>query len=176
VVVSHSFGGLPAMLAATWEPDAFAALGLYEPAMSWLDWWTKSTRDYHREVAESKDPGALAEQLARSILGDEGWDALTDEGRAQRRAEGRAFQIDTASQLKAPFDDITPPTVVGYGTASLEDRIIGGPWLADRLPDGQVYAIEGADHWAQRGKPAGFAEFVRAVIARSDDRDKSAVD
>lgn len=167
VVVAHSYGGLVAMLASTLEPDAFVALGVWEPALVWLDWWPQRRKDYFASVAAAEDPDQFAEALARSLLGEDAWARLDEAGRARRRAEGRTFQVDMAAQLSAPFDfdAVTVPTVVGYGTETIEDRRVAGPWLADRLPKGRVLAVPGADHMAQRSHPEAFAGFVREVLA-----------
>jgi pimeloyl-ACP methyl ester carboxylesterase len=132
VVVAHSFGSNPTMLAAAIEPDAFPALGLFEPPLPWVDWWPKSTKDYSARVAEATDPGQVGEDMARRLLGEDKWMALTDDARTLRRAEGRAFQTDLASELAAPFEftEVRVPTVVAYATNSPEDRRRGGPWLA----------------------------------------------
>jgi pimeloyl-ACP methyl ester carboxylesterase len=167
VVVAHSLGGNVALLAATLDPGAFPALGVWEPALPWVDWWPQATKDHCAAVAAAADPGAAAEEMARSILGDEGWARLDDDARATRRAEGLAYQVDLAGQLTAPyrFADVAVPTVVGYGTASFEDRRIGGPWLCERLPDARLLVVDGATHWGHRTHPAEFAGLVRAVVA-----------
>ena len=55
VAVAHSFGSNPTMLAATLCPDLFAAIGLWEPPIVWVDWWLQSTKDYHAKVAARPD-------------------------------------------------------------------------------------------------------------------------
>ena len=55
VAVAHSFGSNPTMLAASLRPDLFAAIGLWEPPIVWVDWWLPSTKDYHAKVAASPD-------------------------------------------------------------------------------------------------------------------------
>jgi pimeloyl-ACP methyl ester carboxylesterase len=169
VVVAHSLGGNVALLAATLEPGAFPALGVWEPALPWVDWWPQATKDHCAAVAASEDPAADAEAMARAILGDEGWTRLDDDARAARRAEGRAYQVDLAGQLTAPyrFAEVAVPTVVGYGTASSEDRRIGGPWLCEQLPDAELFVVEGATHWGHRTHPEEFARLVRAVVDRA---------
>jgi pimeloyl-ACP methyl ester carboxylesterase len=164
VVVGHSFGSNPAMLAASLEPGAFAALGVWEPPLPWVDWWPN--QDYYAGVMAADDPGAVAEELARRLLGEEQWDALDDRGRELRRAEGRAFRADIASQLTAPFEfsAVTMPTVVAYGTETMEDRKRGAPWLVERLPDATLFVVDGAGHWGHRTHTAEFARFVRTVV------------
>jgi pimeloyl-ACP methyl ester carboxylesterase len=167
VVVAHSFGSNPALLATQIEPGAFASLGVFEPPMPWLDWWPQSTKDFNSRVAVEPDAGQVGEEIARMLLGEEGWMKLDDDGRSLLRAEGGAFQVDMASEIAEPFDvgSILTPTVVAYATRSPDDRRRGGPWLAERLPDGRLHVIEGGGHFSHRTHPGAFAEFVNATIS-----------
>jgi pimeloyl-ACP methyl ester carboxylesterase len=167
VVVGHSVGGTVALLAATLEPGAFPAVGVWEPAFPWVDWWSQGMKDHCAAVAAAEDPEAEAEAMARGFLGDEAWSRLDEEVRAARRAEGRAYQVDLAGQLSAPyrFADVAVPTVVGYGTGSVDEARIGGPWLIRQLPDARLFVVDGATHWGHRTHPGEFTAFVRSVVA-----------
>jgi pimeloyl-ACP methyl ester carboxylesterase len=154
------------MLAASVRPELFPVLGVFEPPLPWVDWWPQSTKDYNTGVAAAADPEEVGEDIARLLLGETAWAALDDAGRNLRRAEGRAFQTDMASELTEPFEFASIPalTVVGYATESPEDRRLGAPWLIEQLPNAKPYVIEGAGHFAHRTHPAGFAEFVKTVV------------
>lgn len=167
VVVAHSFGSNPTMLAATLRPAAFAALGLWEPPMPWVEWWPERTKAWNAEIASADDPADEVETMYRRLLGDEEWDRLPSAVRAQRRAEGAAFQVDMASELDAPFafEDVAVPTVVGYGTDTSVEHAYGARWLAARLPDASLHSIPGAGHFASRTHPEEFAAFARSVAA-----------
>jgi len=167
VVVAHSFGSNPAMLAASLRPQAFAALGVWEPPLGWIEPWSQRNKDYNAAVAASDDPTATIESMYRRLLGDETWNALSPEARQQRRAEGVAFQTDMASQIAAPydFDDVTVPTIVGYGTATARVHSLGAAWLVDHLPDARLDAIADAGHFAHHTHPEQFARFVHTVAA-----------
>ncbi len=167
VVVAHSFGSNPTMLAATLRPGAFAALGLWEPPIPWVEWWPERTKTYNAEIASSGEPADAVETMYRRLLGDEEWDRLPSAVRAQRRAEGAAFQADMASALDAPFafEDVAVPAVVGYGTGTSEEHAYGARWLAERLPHASLSSIPGAGHFAPRTHPEEFAAFVRSVAA-----------
>ncbi len=169
-VVAHSFGSNPTMLAASRRPDLFAAIGLWEPPIVWVDWWLQSTKDYHVRVASSDDAAATVEKMYRRILGNRAWNALAPELRRQRRAEGPAFQTDMASALVAPFafEDVAVPAVVGYGTDTSSEHVYGAAWLAEHLPDAELHVVGDAGHFAHRTHPAEFAEFVDAVVRRAD--------
>src|SRR5690606_6752425 len=83
VVVAHSFGSNPAMLAATLRPEAFLALGCWEAPLVWLDEWPQFTKDYNARVAAADDPAAPIEHFYRRVLGDAVWEGQSDEGRAR---------------------------------------------------------------------------------------------
>jgi pimeloyl-ACP methyl ester carboxylesterase len=166
VVVAHSFGSNPTMLAATLDSAAFPAIGLWEPPLPWVDWWPARTKSHNQAVAASTDPGASIEAAYRQILGDEAWHALPPGRQAQRRAEGVAFQVDMASELVAPFrfDAVAVPALVGHGSATSKEHVHGAAWLAEQLPDATLYAVPGAGHFANRTHPEQFASFVRATL------------
>jgi pimeloyl-ACP methyl ester carboxylesterase len=162
IVIAHSFGSNLTMLAATLRPTAFAAMGLWEPPLPWVDWWPKA---YCTNVAASEEPADDIEAMNRSLLGDEAWERLPPEVRRCRRAEGRAFQLDMASELQAPFDfdDVLVPALVGAGTATSEEHRKGAKWLVERLPNARLHTTPGAGHFAPRTHPKEFAAFMRAV-------------
>jgi len=169
VVVAHSFGSNPTMLAATLHPGAFAALGLWEPPLPWVEWWPERTKAYNAEIASSDAPADEIEVMYRRLLGDEAWDRLRPEVRARRRAEGPAFQVDMASELDAPFAfaDVTVPALVGYGTDTSVEHAYGARWLAERLPYASSQSTTGTGHFAPRTHPEEYAAFVRSVAAPS---------
>lgn len=167
VVVAHSFGSNPAMLAATLRPEAFVALGMWEPPLVWIDEWPQFTKDYNARVAAAEDPGATVEHFYRRVLGDAVWEGQSESGRARRLAEGVAFQVDMASELTAPFafEDVAVPALVGYGTETGAFHDGGAIWLAETLPDARLHVIEGAAHFAPRSHPVEYAAFARATAA-----------
>ena len=164
VVVAHSFGSNLTMLAATLDPKGFAAIGLWEPPLPWVEWWPERTKAYNARVDASNEPADEVEAMYRSLLG-EGWDDLPPEVRSERRAEGPAFQVDMASEISAPFefDDVHVPALIGYGTATSAEHVEGARWLADRLPSARVRASPGAGHFAPRTHPREFAAFMAAT-------------
>jgi pimeloyl-ACP methyl ester carboxylesterase len=166
VVVAHSFGSNPTMLAATLRPDAFAALGLWEPPLPWVAWWPERTKRYNRAIASSGAPADDIEEMYRRLLGVDVWDRLPAEVRARRRAEGPAFQADMASEIDAPFDfrDVVVPALVGYGTETSAEHAHGARWLARELPIARTRAMEGTGHFAPRTHPDAYAAFVLSVL------------
>ncbi len=170
VVVAHSFGSNLTMLAATRSPGSFAAIGLWEPPLPWVEWWPERTKAYNARVASSNDPGDDIEAMYRSLMGDRAWDDLSPEMRNERRAEGPAFQVDMASEIDSPFefDGVIVPALIGYGTATSAEHIRGAHWLGQHLPNASARASEGAGHFAPRTHPREFAAFVVASAAMQE--------
>jgi pimeloyl-ACP methyl ester carboxylesterase len=170
VVVGHSFGANPTMLAATLTPGAFAAIGLWEPPLPWVDWWSEKTKAYNAGVAASSEPAADIEAMYRALRGDATWNRLPAEVQADRRREGSAFQVDMASELATPFnfEDVTVRALVGYGTGTSPEHAHGARWLAERLPHAHCQAIDDTGHFAPRTHPEKFAAFVRSVALLAD--------
>jgi pimeloyl-ACP methyl ester carboxylesterase len=166
VVVAHSFGSNPTMLAATLRPDAFTALGLWEPPLPWVEWWPERTKNYNASVASSDAPADDVEEIYRRLLGADAWSHLPVDVRDQRRAEGPAFQTDMASELDAPFDfqDVAVPALVGYGTETSTEHAYGARWLAETLPNARTRAFQGTGHFAPRTHPEEYAAFVLSVL------------
>jgi pimeloyl-ACP methyl ester carboxylesterase len=167
VVVAHSFGSNPTMLAATLRPSAFAAIGLWEPPLPWVDWWSDATKAYNAMVAASNEPADEIEAMYRRLLRDEVWEGLPAEVQKQRRAEGTAFQVDMASELQSPFEfqHVLVPALVGYGTATSAEHGDGARWLVERLPNARLHTSPGTGHFAPRTHPKEFADFMSAAIA-----------
>ena len=165
-VVAHSFGSHIAVLASFARPELMKSLGLWEPPVPWMDFWPERSKRVVAKIVAAGDPGAVAEAGARSMLGDEGWARLSDEARAQRRAEGQAVVTDMASELEPLYDpgDVRVPCLIGYG---------GGTWpysqdAAQRVAATigcETFVVEGAPHMGHATHPDGFAEFVRRAIA-----------
>jgi pimeloyl-ACP methyl ester carboxylesterase len=166
VVVAHSFGSNPTMLAATLRPGAFAAVGLWEPPLPWVAWWPARTKRYNAAIASSDTPADDVEEMYLRLLGEEAWNSLPADARALRRAEGPAFQTDMASETSAPFEfgDVAVPALVGYGTETAAEHAHGARWLAAMLPTARTRRVEGTGHFAPRTHPSEYAGFVRSVL------------
>ena len=131
-------------------PNAFAALGLWEPPLPWVAWWPERTKNYNANVASSDTPDDDIEEMYRRLLGDDEWSRLPVDVRDQRRAEGTAFRADMASEIEAPFDfrDVVVPALVGYGSEHVRTWRAGARWLAEALPNARTRAIRGTGHFA----------------------------
>jgi pimeloyl-ACP methyl ester carboxylesterase len=176
VVVAHSFGSNPTMLAASLRPDAFAAVGLWEPPLPWVPWWPPEVYAYIVQLATSETPADDIETMYRGMLGEQVWDGLPPAVQAERRAEGAAFQIDMGSELETPFEfrDVRVPALVGYGTETVAHHSEGATWLAEQLPQSGLYVVPGTGHFAPRTHAKEFAAFVRAVLALAESSNAAA--
>jgi hypothetical protein len=86
-----------------------------EPSLPWVYWWPERIKAYNTSVAASNEPAEDLEAIYLQLLGDQAWDDHSPEVRAERRAEGAAFQVDMASEIEAPFDslDVHVPALLG---------------------------------------------------------------
>ena len=162
-VVAHSFGCVVAVSAAIDHPGRFRGVGLWEPQVPWLEFWPVPVRRGLEAMAAEADTDALAERVYTSIVGDEAWRRLPEELKAQRRAEGMAFQSDVVLGLSPPFrwEDLKVPSLFGVGLQSWPFSQEAATRLAASL-DAPLFTIAGAAHSAHVSHPAQFAEFVRS--------------
>lgn len=177
VLVGHSIGGVIGLVAAQGDPSVLA-VGAWEASMAWAAWWPKSSAGGAALAEMSPGPGRgdvappndgvagdAAERFMRRMIGDDRWSRLPATTRAARRAEGRALIADVGwlHAPVAPYDlaMITQPVLAGYGTASAAHHQRAAKELASAAPEGELMAIEGADHGAHLSHPKDFAAFVR---------------
>jgi pimeloyl-ACP methyl ester carboxylesterase len=167
VVVGQSAGGAIAMMAATLAPDLFLAVGVWEPPLTWCDFWPAEFVEDTKACLKF-EPRALGEYMNRRTIGDERWEALPERTRDLLQIEGTAFQADMACQLTPLFDlgNIKAPLVVGYGTQSQGPGQAAARHLA-RITGGELLIGDGADHYAHTAQPKIWAELVRKTLARS---------
>ena len=91
VAVGHSLGGDVVLGAALASPGAFAAIGAFEPPMPWLGFRRQGGVPW---PPMSDNPGVEAERFFCRMVGEGTWARLTDERRAERRADGPALVAD----------------------------------------------------------------------------------
>jgi pimeloyl-ACP methyl ester carboxylesterase len=169
VVVGHSYGGDVALLAAIERPDLVAAVGAFEAPMPWAPWWPASSAG--GAAMEAASPADAAEAFMRRVVGDRIWTRLPRATRDARRAEGETLVAEMESiRGTGPFDpaDVGVPVVSGYGTDTEERHRASATRLAESVPDGELFAIEGAGHGAHMSHPRQFADFIRRVVERGD--------
>jgi pimeloyl-ACP methyl ester carboxylesterase len=167
VVVAQSAGGTIAMLAATIAPELFLALGVWEPPMVPYDWWV-GAEAMERTMAWTRydDTEQLGEDMNRSILGDDRWQALRESTKAMLRGEGVAFRADMACQATPLFDveSVKVPFVAGHGTDMPAAFVAANRRLAE-LTGADMFVGDGVDHFAHLSAPDVWAELVRRTVA-----------
>jgi len=167
VVVGHSYGGDVALGAALEAPGAVLAVGAYEPPLPWTSWWPRRSAS---SIAD-EDPATFAEGFFRRVVGDAGWDRLSDQARADRHADGPALVAELADlrRVGAPFDlsTLAVPLVLGRGGASVAHHRRAIDALVELVPASEVIEIPGSAHGAPLSHPDAFAGFVRRVVARA---------
>jgi pimeloyl-ACP methyl ester carboxylesterase len=169
VAIGHSLGGNVVIGAALASPGTFESVGAFEPPMPWLG--------YRRQGGVpwpplADDPGEEAERFFKRMVGEGSWDRLTEDGRAQRRADGPALVADLRSMRgEGPPFDVTAlavPAVFGRGgPASAEHHRRTVEWLGSNVPGAVVYEIANAQHGAHLSHPDHFAAMVRLVVERA---------
>ena len=165
-VVAHSFGSHVAVLAAIARPDLVASVGLWEPPTPWMEHAPPDMKARVAGLASSPDPEGVGEATRRRMMGDEAWAALPASTRAECRAEGRAFVVDMASEVGAPYDwaDLHVPCVIGRGGRTTLDHNGTCSRLAAMLGC-ELFCADEAPHAAQLQAPGTFAEFVRRAVS-----------
>jgi len=146
-VVGHSLGGLVVLGAALRRPELFEAVGLYETAIPWEEWWTDRERT------------AMLEEIERNAEAARG--GRPDE-RAQAEVAWTSCRQEVLEALRAPFRwrDLAVPVTTGCGAES-ESRSARDARLVAAFFGGEAVVLPGADHRAHRTNPAAFADFVR---------------
>jgi len=169
VAIGHSLGGNVVLGAALASPRAFDAVGAFEPPMPWLGFRRHGGRPW---PPLGDDPGEEAERFFNRMVGEAAWDRLTEEGRAQRRADGPALVADLRSMRgEGPPFDVTAldvPSVFGRGgPASGDHHRRAVEWLGANVPGAVVYEIANAQHGAHLSHPDHFATMARLVMERA---------
>ncbi len=118
------------------------------------------------------DPGDEAERFFGRMVSPAAWSRLTDEGRAERRADGPALVADLRSfRREAPPFDVTAlevPAVFGMGGPTTQPHHRRSvQWLGANVPGAVLYEIPGAQHGAHLSHPDHFAALARLVVERA---------
>jgi pimeloyl-ACP methyl ester carboxylesterase len=154
-VVGHSYGGAVGLMAAFLRPDRVASLAVFEPTVTWTDWWP----DHEEMMARSV---ALQPMFRRWR---EGAPRRTSDVRA---ADEVSMGRDFSFVAQAPFDlaDLAVPRLVGGSVDTTPWDYESGRRLADIL-DADLVVFEDAGHTAHRTHPREFAGFARRAAALS---------
>jgi pimeloyl-ACP methyl ester carboxylesterase len=168
--VGHSVGGDVVIGAALAEPRLSDAVGAFEPPMPWLGFrrsrpGEERPRDW---TPMAEDPAEEVERFFSRMVSPSAWQRLSEEGRADRRADGPALVADLLGlRGDPPFDvmNLAVPALFGRGGPTSEPHHRDGvAWLGAHVPGAARYEIEGAQHGAHLSHPDRFAAFIRAVV------------
>jgi pimeloyl-ACP methyl ester carboxylesterase len=171
--IGHSVGGDVVIGAALAEPGLCDSVGAFEPPMPWLG-FRRPRPGEERSRGWSplaEDPAEEVERFFSRMVSPSAWQRLTEEGRADRRADGPALVADLLSlRGDPPFDvmDLAVPALFGRGGPASEPHHRDGvAWLGAHVPGAALYEIGGAQHGAHLSHPDRFAAFTRAVVAQA---------
>jgi pimeloyl-ACP methyl ester carboxylesterase len=163
-VVGHSFGGLIALCAAEREPNLIKAVGAFEPPLPWYEWWPNRSRSSF----VTEDPHDYARGFFERMAGEGSWERLNESGKDARRADGPALVAELAAiRTGDPLVDLEHlevPVVAGRGSKSADRHRRSAQVVAETVPNGQLFEIEGSGHGAHLSHPDAFANFVRIVL------------
>lgn len=168
VVVGHSMGGVVALLAAAKRPDLVPSLGIFEAPILGV---TLPTDHSPNSVDIPEDPEHLVRWMYRRVVGESAFEHMNP--RAQRALvdEAPALRADLLSirDAKMPFEpsSVPMPTVVGYGAESASRHIARAKWLAEHLPQAELFEAPGAQHGCHRSHPEHFAAFVELAAGKA---------
>jgi pimeloyl-ACP methyl ester carboxylesterase len=170
--VGHSVSGDVVIGTALADPGLLDSVGAFEPPMPWLGFRrTRPGDDRPRWSPPAEDPGVEVERFFSRMVSPSAWHRLTEQGRAERRADGPALVADLLGlRGDPPFAvmDLSVPALFGRGGLASEPHHRDGvAWLGTHVPGAAVFEIEGAQHGAHLSAPDHFAAFVRAVVARA---------
>ena len=174
VAVGHSFGGDVVVGAALASPRVFDAIGAFEPPMPWLGFRRQQADESQGQgwPPMSEDPAVEVEHFFSRMVSPGAWARLTDEGRADRVADGPALMGDLRSfRSSEPVFEVTAlaaPAVFGRGgEGSAPHHRRSVEWLGENVPGASVFRIEGAHHGAHLSHPDHFAAMTRLVIEKA---------
>ncbi len=174
VAVGHSFGGDVVVGAALASPRTFDAIGAFEPPMPWLGFRRPQAGAGQAQgwPPMSEDPAVEVEHFFSRMVSPEAWARLTDEGRADRVADGPALMGDLRSfRSMDPVFDVTAlavPAVFGRGgEGSAPHHRRSVEWLGENVPGASVFRIKGAQHGAHLSHPDHFAAMTRLVVQKA---------
>jgi len=155
ILFGHSYGGVIAMaLATTGDPNIVGVVS-YEAPRGWEDWWPDPP-------PPDVEPADAAESFLRRMIGDEGWLALPDRTRADRRAEGAAMVAELREHQVQRYDAtcIHVPFIVGLGAESGERAHRAALLTAEEATHGELHEIAGAGHGAPSTHAGEMARLI----------------
>lgn len=153
VVIGRSTGGLVALELARRHPDDVTALVLLEPALFSVDPAAAAWADDVRTAINESAAERASEVVMRAALGDEAWEAMTDdlktlfdEAAPAVLAEMRGRGLDLSDEpldLRDDFADLHQPTLLVSSEDSPEVLRRVNDRLAEVLPNAETALVPG---------------------------------
>lgn len=166
VLFGHSYGGNVALAFAQEHPDSVAAVVVYEPPLSWLNWWPGTTAGAAVEQPEA-NPEAAAEAFMRRLIGDAVWDRLPAHTREARRSEG-VTMVDELRDLRLnpPWNPrrVEVPVLALSGENGKPHHQRGMRELATMLPNATSRPIHEAAHFGPNTHPGAVSDAISEFI------------
>lgn len=175
VVFGHSYGGAVALALAERRPDLVAAAVVYEPPLSWLEFWHGQGARHQQPSFAAPTPEQAAEAFLRRMVGDRRYERIPASTRAELGKDGPALvaELTAIRTDPAPFDPaaVTVPVVAACGSETADRHLRANKWLAERLPCARRHVVQGAGHDAHRTHARELAALVVEATELADSSD-----
>lgn len=187
ILAGLSLGGGISLNLALDHPEVIRVLipvdawGLFDrlPWHRLLYWYTQSRLNDNTYAWSGKFPLLIRWSLEYNLFGDKSRvsDALVEEVRAAmlQPDAGKPFisfqrseltPTGVATDLFGRLDRIRMPTLLIHGTLDKAVPVSGAITASQRIPDCELYLMQGCKHWPQKERPDEFAAAVHAFLNR----------
>ena len=162
ILFGHSFGGLVAYGVAVKHPQLVDLVVAYESPFPWIK------RLGQAGPPLSQDHGAEAERFFRGVVSSEGWDRLSSEEQASRRADGDALVQDLTdlyhSEIHFNLETLHIPAAYLFGDGPFQAHYVEiGKELQKSDPEAQVIQLQKAPHGAHLSNPDQLADVINQL-------------
>jgi pimeloyl-ACP methyl ester carboxylesterase len=160
ILFGHSFGGLVAFGVAVKHPELVDLVVGYESPFPWIKRLGQAG-----PPREDEDFGAASERFFRNIVSNDGWDRLSAEEQASRRADGPALVQDLTdlyhSDIDFDLEHLRVPAAYVFGDGPFEAHYIAlGSALQQSDPDIHIIKLLHASHGAHLANPDQLADTI----------------
>ena len=138
-----------------------------------------NVREDSKAMEKAVDCSVIRFSLEYSLFGDKSrvGDGLVDEILEAIREPGAgrpfaSFQrseitpAGLATDLFGRLQEIAAPTLLVHGALDRAVPVEGAILAGEKIPDCEVYLMEGCKHWPQKERPQEFARVLQAYLGR----------
>ncbi len=142
-------------------------------------WFTRSKLNDHLYAWTSKVPSLVRWSLASNLFGDKAKISDTLVTRTQQAMRepdaGKPFisfqrseitPTGLTTNLFGRLEAISVPTLLIHGSLDKAVPVKGAIVASRRIPDCELYRMEGCKHWPQKERPEEFADAVQSYLTR----------